>query len=264
MNLTAANLIYFSPTNTTQKVVRAIGAGTGLIAREYDFTHLLTPPAAPVFKENELVVIGAPVYVGRVPAVTLDYLRSLQGTCTPCVLIGLYGNRAFDDFLLELEDLARERGFIPVAAAAFIGEHSFSNQPAGGRPNSIDLAAATEFGSEISKKIKEASAVPGLPLGSIPGNRPYRAPFRSGGVPFAPVVSENCASCGACASACPTGAISRDDVRDIEASTCIRCRACAQVCPNSAIDFAEPSFWEHTEQLVKTFGGQSRSLVLVI
>lgn len=50
------------------------------------------------------------------------------------------------------------------------------------------------------------------------------------------VISDECISCGACESECPTGAISEGDTQYvIDADTCIDCGACVDVCPTDAI-----------------------------
>lgn len=50
------------------------------------------------------------------------------------------------------------------------------------------------------------------------------------------VINQDCISCGACESECPTNAISQgDDKFVIDANTCIDCGACADICPTSAI-----------------------------
>ncbi len=51
------------------------------------------------------------------------------------IAIVLYGNRNYDDALIELKDILELDGFKVVAGAAFIGEHSFSNNLAKNRPD---------------------------------------------------------------------------------------------------------------------------------
>ncbi len=50
------------------------------------------------------------------------------------------------------------------------------------------------------------------------------------------VINDGCVCCGACAGACPVGAISEGDGKfEIDADTCISCGACAGTCPTGVI-----------------------------
>lgn len=254
MNITKTSLVYFSATKTTQKVARAIGEGAGAPVEEYDFTFCNKQPVeAPApFGGDELVVIGAPVYVGRVPAFTNEYLKKLKGNKTPCVLLGVYGNRHYDDYLAELEDMMTAQGFLPVAAAAFVGEHSFSSNIAGGRPNAGDLAEARAFGKKVAEKLAVAAQAPVLEAGKVPGNRPYKEIMTM--PPIGPIVSEACIKCGKCAQVCPTGAIDPEDVTKVNGMKCIKCRACARICPVGAIDLVQPPFQQVIQNCEAGFG----------
>ncbi len=250
MNIKKVSTVYFSATDTTKKVVRAVAGGTGLPHSEYGISHLYDLPQIPVFDETDLVIIGAPVYVGRVPKVLLGIFEELSGSNTPCILIGVYGNRHYDDFLIELGDLMQKRGFIPVAGAAFIGEHSFSKTLAAHRPNAEDLAAGEKLGKDVMYKLIDRQVVTAA---GMPGNRPYKEPYGGAGKqePFGPEFRSNCTQCGICAEKCPTGAILKPG--DVDGAKCIKCYACIKNCPFDAIGFTNGQFLSHVKHLEDTY-----------
>jgi ferredoxin len=269
MEIAKINTVYFSPTGTTRKTIQAIAEGAvqgaGTAVGEYDFTRLKDhPPIPPAFAGDELVIIGMPVYAGRVPWTLFSYLEALKGNNSPCVLLGVYGNRHYDDYLVELEDLLRARGFLAVGAAAFIGEHSFSDKLGGGRPNAGDLDLARNFGKNLRAKLARSKETPVLTEGCIPGHRPYRVLRKMSDNPPAPVLSEACTNCLRCAAACPTGAISAQGPKSIDNKKCIRCRSCARACPVKAIEFAYPGYTEHRDLLVNTFGPVYNTPVIIL
>ena len=94
MNFNAVRLIYFSPTKTTQKILEGIAQGTKVGTIE----HLdLTPPEPKILDLNdmqdELVLLGVPVYSGRVPLAAVAKLQRLRADGIPAVIIVVYGNR---------------------------------------------------------------------------------------------------------------------------------------------------------------------------
>jgi len=215
MNISKIKLVYYSPTGTGKRTVEAIRKGMDL---DYDVIDL-TPPDAE-FKshslaKDELAVIAAPVYSGRIPAVAVNRIKKVKGDGTPAVLVAVYGNRAFEDALLELKDITEELGFKAVAGSAFIGQHSFDSEEspiATGRPDGEDISKAMDFGAKVMEKIKGMGEIPDL---EVPGNRPYRK--GGGGDPRSPETDpdscilcgtekERCTACTACVQNCPTGA----------------------------------------------------------
>ena len=137
------------------------------------------------------------------------------------------GGRAFEDTLIELEDVAKRAGFRVVAAVSAIAEHSVARQFAAGRPDVQDVAQLSEFAQRIRQKLLDGAASEP----SIPGNRPYK---QAGGHSMVPHATEDCVSCGACAALCPVRAIDKDDPRQVDGEACISCMRCVSVCPQNA------------------------------
>lgn len=258
----ATHLVFFSPTHTSAKIARAVGDGIGMGRRmETDLT--LDESADPIEITNALTVIAAPVYGGRVAPVALKRLKRLKGNNAPAILIAVYGNRDYEDALIELRDTAVELGFTPLSAGAFIGEHSYSttNMPiAAGRPDASDLQIAFQFGQDSLKKLKEKTTITSPELQAacklkslggklsillssffIKGTSPYK--IVQAGKPACPVCTEACFVCGECVEVCPTHAISiSKDGSQIETdiNRCIKCCACVKECPNEARVFHTP------------------------
>lgn len=238
MNLKKVKLVYFSPTGTGKKTVSEIAKGTGFDTETID----LTPPsAAQVTHElgkDELAIFAVPVYGGRVPQTAIDRVKNIRGDSTAAVLVAMYGNRAYEDALLELHNTTTELGFKTVAGAAFIGQHSFDTEEtpiATGRPDAEDLKKAQEFGAKVLEKIKGMDEVQEI---DVPGNDPYRE--RGSGDPRSPETDEaTCILCGACARVCPTGSVEVSGVVETQKDSCIACTACVQSCPTGA------RHWEH-------------------
>ena len=135
---------YFSPTHTTKTVAEEVaGALAAPLGASVEIVDLTLPghrPADVSCGADDVLVFGFPVYAGRVPVLLRDEFAHLIGQDTPAVIVGLYGNRDFDDALLEAADLLGERGFDVVAAGAFIGEHSLTARVGSGRPDDADVA----------------------------------------------------------------------------------------------------------------------------
>lgn len=233
------HLVFFSPTHTSAKVARAIACGIGMGRRiETDLT--VDESTAPIEIKHALAVIAVPVYAGRVAPTALQRIRRLRGEGTPAVLVAVYGNRDYEDALVELRDETVRLGFLPLAAGAFIGEHSYSRPRmpiAEGRPDASDLDKAVQFGKDCLAKL-EQEGVPAILF--VKGNTPYRTVGAS--APVAPVCTEGCFACGECIEVCPTHAISlgAEGKIETEVAKCIKCCACVKECPNGARLFDTP------------------------
>jgi ferredoxin len=148
----------------------------------------------------------------------------------------VYGNRAYDNALLELKDLVASRGCLPIACAAYVGEHAFSSAElpvAAGRPNADDLLHARGFGQRVRAKVESISSPAQLLDFPVPGVRPYGGITQLWDVDFI-AVDASCTQCGLCAQVCPMGAIDPDDSARIDHVKCITCCACIKNCPQGA------------------------------
>lgn len=223
------NLLYFSATDTTAKVVKAVANGVDKNIKEYDITLPNNRNYDITFDENDVVIIGVPVYGGRVPEFLADYFTRVKGNNTAAVLIVVYGNRYYDDALLELKEIFESNGFIGVAGGAFIGEHSYTDKVGTGRPDQCDLEAAFNFGVKIKERLSMIKGTSDLPELSVKGNLPYKE--RKSMPLIIPETNDQCTDCGICAKYCPTGAIDFNNFRNIDITKCIRCCSCIKKCP---------------------------------
>ena len=252
-------LLYFSPTGTTRKVLESIAKGITDSAVEHIDLTLPENGQKPVppFKD-EIVLIGVPVYGGRVPVEAIKRLQRITANKTLAIPVVVYGNREFEDALLELKNLATDLGFYPIAGAAFIGEHSFATRDAPiaiGRPDSQDAEIAKGFGAKIKEKISALQSLDSsIDLG-IPGRFPYQSGPRA--MVVAPVTKiDLCTLCGTCADVCPTAAISVDERVETTIDLCIRCCACVKSCPTAARVWEDSMMLTITNWLIENCGSR--------
>ena len=255
MNIQLAKLIYFSPTKTTKRILEAITQGIGVDRAD----HVdLTPPDAKTqgfgILHAEFAIIGAPVYGGRMPLEAVKRFHGLKTHHTPAVIVVVYGNRAYEDALLELKNLTEEAGFIPVAAGTFVGEHSYSTEAhpiARGRPDAEDLKRAIEFGTLIREKMKNIKFLRDITPLQVPGHFPYEE--RKERPRIFPITEETpCTLCGTCATVCPTGAIRVSHKVTTDPNGCIHCCSCIKNCPTQARVFEASEIREKAETLSKS------------
>ena len=219
--------IFFSPTGGTRKVADAICKGFG---EEVSVIDLCTPNGRignTRCEEDEFALIAFPVFGGRIPALAAQRLKEVAVNGAKCAIVVVYGNRAYDDALVELKDLSESCGFSVVAAVSASAEHSIVREYGAGRPDKADLEELEAFGRCIREALQKA---PGTTELRLPGNRPYK---KAGAGPN-PKADKRCTGCGICAKACPVGAIPADNLRSVDKSLCISCMRCVSLCPEGA------------------------------
>ena len=219
--------IVFSPTGGTKKVADCLTGTLEGNVITVDLTDSKQDFNAVSLAKEDAAVISVPSYGGRVPAVAVERLGMVHGNGAKAVLVCVYGNRAYEDTLVELEDAAKQAGFQVIAAVAAIAEHSIARQFAAGRPDAQDVAQLSHFAKQIQHKLSAADTSEP----AIPGNRPYK---KAGGAGMVPKATKECTSCGVCAAECPVQAIDKGNPKKVDEKACISCMRCVTVCPQSA------------------------------
>lgn len=246
MNPKKLILAYFSPTGGTRKVAQAIAGGFDLPVEEVDLTVDISGFAT---GEGDLLVAAVPVYAGRVPKIALDRLSRIRGEGGKAVAVAVYGNREFDDALLETKDALEQHGYEVIAAAAFIAEHSIVRSVATGRPDAEDVKLAHDFAKKTLLKWENPTPV------RVPGNVPYAQHPPASAHPSA---NETCIQCGVCAEGCPTAAISAEDLKTCKGDLCINCLRCVQACPLQCRSLPAPFMAWITQMLQEKASGYKK------
>ena len=276
---------YFSPTGNTEKLAlamadaaaKAANAAAGMDAAAaavevevLDFTRPKAREETYEFGEDDLLIIGLPVYAGRLPNKILPFVQeNLKGSGTLSLTFVCYGNRAFDDGLSELVYEQMNTGFRPVAAAAFATQHAFATGLSGGRPRQEDLDEAKALATDLARCVAQAEAAEDLEIPKGCGNMPpgpYYRPKRMDGEPAVflkakpKTDTKKCISCGTCAKVCSMGSIDENDVTNVP-GICIKCQACVTQCPEGAKYFDDPDFLSHKEMLETNFKEEKRNSI---
>lgn len=229
--------VYFSATGNTKTYIEEMAKATGLPTEYVDIT---TAEDAPKIEcdADDLLLLGAPDYSGRIPKIARDRFKNLKGNGTDAVLMVSFGNRAVDDAFVEMEDLVKEQGFTVVGGAGVVGRHTFG-EIAMDRPNADDKKQAADFMNAVLQKEKGSTV-------AMPGNRPYKDGGKGG--KWRPETTEACVQCGVCVQNCPAHAIDKD-FQTINNDACISCFRCIRNCPVGAKQVTTEAYREFAQML---------------
>ena len=251
MNIEKWIVAHFSPTGGTRKVADAIAAGFSIPVVEMDLTK---SDCSVTLGEKDALMAVLPVFAGRVPQISLERLSALKGNGQKAVAVVVYGNREYDDALLETKDTLEAAGFQLIAAAAFIAEHSMCRSIAAGRPDAEDETLCRQFAADVMAKAEDAAPF------QVPGNTPYKELKPSA---FHPAANESCVKCGDCAEQCPVGAIPLNDPSLTNNDLCINCMRCVQICPVSSRALPDTFLAMITQMLNQNAAGYKKPAIFL-
>ncbi len=245
--------IIFSPTGGTKKVADLFSRSFCTQSTYIDLTDPGRDFSALSFQEEDICIVSVPSYGGRVPAIAVSRLQKMRGNGARAILIVVYGNRAYEDTLAELQDTLTDSGFTCAAAVTAIAEHSIMRQFAAGRPDAQDEQELTDFAAAIRSNMESETAPAHL---NLPGNRPYR---EYGYIPMTPKAGKDCTGCGLCAGKCPVGAIDAADPSKTDSKQCISCMRCIAVCPRKARSVSKALLAAGNMKLKKVCSGYKKN-----
>ena len=264
MKITKVWAVYFSPTGNAKKVVTTMAKRAaeclGVPMGTVDFTLPENREGVVSFDKEDLAFFSTPVYAGRIPNKMLPYVQTaFEGNGALAVAVSVFGNRNFDNGLIELRNELEAHGFHTVAGAGIPTEHVFSSKLATGRPDADDLVKIAEFGEKVAEKVSGLTEIPEKI--AVRGDDPVGAYYTPLGTDGKPAVflkakpktdPEKCTKCGICATVCPMGSIPKD-APDTCTGICIKCQACIKACPTGAKYFDDAAFLSYVEMLKQNY-----------
>lgn len=274
MKISGVKAVYYSATGNTERVVTTIAqkiAGKlGVPMETYDYTLPGSRTEVKTYLPSELVIFGTPVYAGRVPNKMLPVVQNnFKGNGALAVPVVTFGNRNFDNGLIELRGELENNGFHTIAGAGFAVSHVFSDKIAPGRPDEKDKAAMAQFAEKVAEKVEKMDTIPEpiVVRGDDPVG-PYYTPLGTDGKPAVflkakpKTKAEACDNCGICVDACPVGSINRENPQEVP-GICIKCQACVKKCPTNAKYFDDPAFLSHIAMLEQNYTRRAEAEIFV-
>lgn len=226
LKINKIHAFYFSPSNSTKKIINKLTSFFNIPTQNYDL--LKNPINNNIYlSSTDLYIVALPVYMGRVPAICVEMLNKIKGNNALSIAVVVYGNRAYEDALIELTDIIYNNNFSVIGAGAFIAQHSIFPSVGKDRPNEFDLNLIEDFAKSCIDIIENISDFPTERI-NVKGSRPYRL---VNDIPLTPRTKNTCEECGLCAIACPTNSINKDSPKEVNQNTCISCGTCITSCP---------------------------------
>ena len=218
--LKTVDFYYFSPTGGTEKAGIAIASAVAEMVNAINLAEKIVNVPS-----SDVVVVAAPVFSGRIPSIVTDKIAELNGEGKKAITAVIYGVRAYEDALIELNNTIKNSGFEGIASAALVAQHSIVPEVGAGRPDKADIEEIQQFAKNVLNTVEDGKTG----NVTVPGNYPYKEVKKG---LTTPISLATCNGCGHCASACPTEAVTVTDKEVLtDADKCIMCMACVAKCP---------------------------------
>ena len=226
-------LVYFSPTDTTKIILHKIIETINLpINEEFNLTNYENINFEHSFENDDLVLLGFPVYSGRVPKTAVNRFKNIRGNKTKIIIALTYGNRNYDDALMEIYEMLTLSNFVIIGMGTFVTQHSVAKSIGFGRPNENDYNVLQQFSDKLIERMNTDYS--GIKEYKI--NKPFRK-YQT--IPVNPKGNSKCTKCKLCVKLCPEYAINQNNPRKTDKNKCISCMRCIKYCPNNARDISK-------------------------
>ena len=230
-------IVYFSPTDTTKNIVNKVASEMALpIIKEFNLTNYEYNNFKYTFNENDVILLGSPVYGARIPKTAKNRFNGLTGSNSKIVLVLTYGNVHYDYSPIEFYEMIKNKGFTIIGIGVFSVRHNVFKNIGLNRPNEQDYKEIKQFSQNLVEKINR-NTNKNIEIkweGSFGENPKY---------PVRPKGNKNCQKCGLCIKLCPENAIEPTDPRKTIKDKCAFCTRCIKYCPNRARNFPKTSYF---------------------
>lgn len=242
----------FSPTGGTKKILDILAEEFGM-PEDIDFSLPGKDYGMYRFEPGDVCLVGAPCFGGRIPKAAIENFTKVRAQGAAAVVVVSYGNRAYEDALLELRKAMEGCGFKVVAAVAAVAEHSIMRQYGQGRPDDDDRRDLRSMAKDIRRILLKPDSWKDF---YVPGRFPYKEYHT---IPMVPETDSSCKGCKKCAALCPVAAISREKPNETDSGRCVSCMRCVQVCPEHARQVNKLMLFGASMKLKKACSGRKEN-----
>jgi Fe-S-cluster-containing hydrogenase component 2 len=218
-------LVYFSATGITKDFLHRIAHEMDfLVDKEFDLTNYEYKDFIHTFEQNDIILLGCPVYGARIPRPAKNRFMGLRGNNSKIVLIITYGDVHYDNALLEIYEIFKNNRFAIIGMGAFVSRHSVIKSIGINRPNNQDNEDIKYFCKKIVSKLNENESQI-IKINHLKSFGKYKK------LPIKPIGNKKCRKCGVCSKLCPENAIDNKNPRKTNKEKCICCMRCVKYCP---------------------------------